>query len=583
MAGINEIDTEMGQQDAATDPQVGGRKAELSSDPIAGNDRAVEGWRSPQAGGGFLDPSLREETADARAADRRAVDRDRRDDDHADTVASREPLKFVGVAGTLGAEAESRADNHGARVPRFDERPDERLGGEIANSRERHAFDAIDEATQPRFAHRPGQEERSLQLFPTGGSGRHAECVRHSVRVEQIGEPPDLGEDCLVAEVNAVKRPDRDHVSSCHGCHGGSARWYHTGRLVGRDRVGAVSGGRYNESAMRNERIAGLELEDDAGLMTLRPRSLDEFIGQPEVKEKLRIYIEAAKRRDEPLDHVLLQGPPGLGKTTLAQIIAIEMGVNVRISSGPAIEKAGDLAAILTNLQSRDVFFIDEIHRLRRNVEEILYPAMEDCKIDIILGEGPSAQSLRIDLPRFTLVGATTRAGLISAPMRDRFEVMFRLGFYGLDELQSIIVRAGRLLGIDVDEDGARELAKRARGTPRIANRLLRRTRDFAEVRGDGRIDLETARLSLEMLQIDQAGLDELDRAVLDVVVRKFGGGPVGLDTLAAALSEEKDTITDIVEPYLLQEGFLQRTPQGRVATERAFAHLGATRNDRLF
>lgn len=334
---------------------------------------------------------------------------------------------------------------------------------------------------------------------------------------------------------------------------------------------------------MRTERIAGVELEDDASLTTLRPSSLDEFIGQEEVKEKLRIYIAAAKGREEPLDHVLLHGPPGLGKTTLAQIIAAEMGVNVRISSGPAIEKAGDLAAILTNLRPHDVFFIDEIHRLRRNVEEILYPAMEEYKIDIILGEGPNAQSLRIDLPPFTLIGATTRAGLISAPMRDRFEVSFRLSFYDPEPLTRIIVRSGKLLGIDVSNEGAAELAGRARGTPRIANRLLRRTRDYAEVKGEGRIDVDIARKSLAMLRIDDVGLDELDRLVLETLVEKFDGGPVGLETLAAALSEEKDTITDVVEPFLLQGGFIQRTPQGRIATERAYAHLGRASGDRLF
>ncbi len=333
---------------------------------------------------------------------------------------------------------------------------------------------------------------------------------------------------------------------------------------------------------MRTERIAGFQLEDETLPSRLRPVSLAEFIGQGEIKEKLLIYIQAAKARDEPLDHVLLHGPPGLGKTTLAQIIAAEMGVNIRISSGPAIEKAGDLAAILTNLRPHDLFFIDEIHRLRRNVEEILYPAMEEYKIDIILGEGPNAQSLRIDLPPFTLVGATTRAGLISAPMRDRFEVSFRLGFYSLDELKEIIIRSGRLLGIEVTEDGARELAKRARGTPRIANRLLRRTRDYAEVKGKGKIDLDVARRSLEMLKIDEVGLDELDRALLDLLIDKFGGGPVGLETIAAALSEEKDTITDVVEPFLLQRGFIQRTPQGRIATERAYAHMGKARPDRL-
>jgi len=334
---------------------------------------------------------------------------------------------------------------------------------------------------------------------------------------------------------------------------------------------------------MRTERIAGVKLEEDENQTNLRPGSLEEFIGQDEVKEKLRIYVAAATARAEPLDHVLLHGPPGLGKTTLAQIIAAEMGVNVRISSGPAIEKAGDLAAILTNLRPHDVFFIDEIHRLRRNVEEILYPAMEEYKIDIILGEGPNAQSLRIDLPPFTLVGATTRAGLISAPMRDRFEVSFRLGFYDLESLTEVVKRSGKLLGIDVTEEGAAELAGRARGTPRIANRLLRRTRDFAEVKGEGKIDLDIARRSLDMLRIDEVGLNELDRAVLETLVETFDGGPVGLETLAAALSEEKDTITDVVEPFLLQNGFIQRTPQGRIATERAYAHLGLARDDRLF
>ncbi len=317
--------------------------------------------------------------------------------------------------------------------------------------------------------------------------------------------------------------------------------------------------------------------------MNLRPGRLDDFIGQEEIKEKLHIYITAAQGREEPLDHVLLHGPPGLGKTTLAQIIASEMGVNIRTSSGPAIEKAGDLASILTNLKPHDVFFIDEIHRLRRNVEEILYPAMEDYKIDIILGEGPNAQSLRIDLPPFTLIGATTRAGLISAPMRDRFEVAFRLEFYKIEELQKIIIRAGGLLGIEVTEDGARELASRSRGTPRIAVRLLRRTRDVAQVRGAKRIDQGIAKRSLELLRIDEVGLDSLDRALLQAIVVKFGGGPVGLDTLAASLSEERDTLTDMVEPYLLQEGFIQRTPQGRIATERAYKHLGKEQVDRLF
>ena len=326
---------------------------------------------------------------------------------------------------------------------------------------------------------------------------------------------------------------------------------------------------------MRIERVSDLSLEEELVFTTLRPGRLDDFVGQEAIKEKLRIYIAATQERNEPLDHVLLHSPPGLGKTSLAHIIAAEMGVNIRVSSGPAIEKAGDLAAILTNLRPCDIFFIDEIHRLRRNVEEILYPAMEDYKIDIILGEGPNAQSLRIDLPPFTLIGATTRAGLISAPLRDRFEVSFRLGFYSPEELCAIIIRAGKILGIEVIPEGARELAKRARGTPRVANRLLRRTRDYAQVKGEGKIDREIAKRSLSMLEIDELGLDRLDRAVLEAIVSKFNGGPVGLETLAAALSEEKDTIADVVEPYLLQEGFIQRTPQGRMATERAYAHLG--------
>jgi Holliday junction DNA helicase RuvB len=333
---------------------------------------------------------------------------------------------------------------------------------------------------------------------------------------------------------------------------------------------------------MPTERTVGLQASEEDSFVNLRPLLLSDFVGQDDIKEKLRIYIAAARGREEPLDHVLLHGPPGLGKTTLAQIIAREMGVNIRTSSGPAIEKAGDLAAILTNLKPHDVFFIDEIHRLRKNVEEILYPAMEDYKIDIIIGEGPSAQSLRIELPPFTLIGATTRAGLISAPLRDRFEVAFRLAFYQIEDLEKIIIRAGRLLGVEVSQDGARELARRSRGTPRMAVRLLRRTRDVAQVNGNGKIDKQAAKKSLELLHIDEVGLDSLDRALLQAILVKFGGGPVGLDTLAASLSEEKDTITDMVEPYLLQEGFIQRTPQGRTATERAYKHLKKKNSDQL-
>ncbi len=337
----------------------------------------------------------------------------------------------------------------------------------------------------------------------------------------------------------------------------------------------------YNLFKVVIERIRDLSLDEERAFINLRPTRLGEFIGQEPIKEKLGIYIAAAQGRNEPLDHVLLHSPPGLGKTTLAHIIAAEMGVNARVSSGPALERAGDLAAILTNLKPRDIFFIDEIHRLRRPVEEVLYPAMEDYKVDIILGEGPNAQSLRIDVPPFTLVGATTRAGLISAPLRNRFEVSFRLNFYCSSDLREIIIRAGKLLGIEVTPSGAQELARRARGTPRIANRLLRRTRDYAQVRKDGKIDLETAKQALDLLEIDARGLDQLDQRVLGAIVFKFNGGPVGLDTLAAALSEEKDTISEVVEPYLLQEGFIKRTTQGRVATELAYSHLPKNK-DRL-
>jgi len=337
----------------------------------------------------------------------------------------------------------------------------------------------------------------------------------------------------------------------------------------------------YNLFKVVIERIRDLSLDEERAFINLRPTRLGEFIGQEPIKEKLGIYIAAAQGRKEPLDHVLLYSPPGLGKTTLAHIIAAEMGVNTRVSSGPALERAGDLAAILTNLKPRDIFFIDEIHRLRRPVEEVLYPAMEDYKVDIILGEGPNAQSLRIDVPPFTLVGATTRAGLISAPLRNRFEVSFRLNFYCSSDLRDIIIRAGKLLGIEVTPRGAQELARRARGTPRIANRLLRRTRDYAQVRKEGKIDLETAKEALDLLEIDARGLDQLDQRVLSAIVFKFNGGPVGLDTLAAALSEEKDTISEVVEPYLLQEGFIKRTTQGRVATELAYSHLPKNK-DRL-
>ena len=316
--------------------------------------------------------------------------------------------------------------------------------------------------------------------------------------------------------------------------------------------------------------------EEDFSLEgNLRPQTLDDYIGQEKTKNTLKVYIEAAKQRHDELDHVLFYGPPGLGKTTLSGIIANEMGVHMKVTSGPAIEKPGEMAAILNNLQEGDILFVDEIHRLNRQVEEVLYPAMEDYAIDIMIGKGASARSIRLDLPKFTLVGATTRAGLLSAPLRDRFGVMHHLEFYTHEELQTIIIRSAQVLGVEIDEKGAAEIAKRSRGTPRLANRLLKRVRDFAQVKYDGRITYDVACFALNLLEVDQYGLDKIDRRILQTMIVNFQGGPVGLETLAAAIGEDSGTLEDVYEPYLLQNGFLNRTPRGRMASALAYEHLG--------
>lgn len=328
---------------------------------------------------------------------------------------------------------------------------------------------------------------------------------------------------------------------------------------------------------MSDKRIIKTEVttEDKAVEKGLRPQNLDDYVGQEAIKEKIKVYIEAAKNRKEPLDHVLFYGPPGLGKTTLALIIALQMGVNIKVTSGPAIEKPGEMAAILNGLQENDILFVDEIHRLNRQVEEVLYPAMEDYSIDIMIGKGQGARSIRLDLPKFTLIGATTRAGLLTAPLRDRFGVIDKLEFYSVDELKEIIIKSADRLDVQIDDEGALELARRSRGTPRLANRLLKRVRDFAQVKYDGVITKEVANDALDKLDVDKSGLDKGDRTILETIIMKFGGGPVGIDSIAAAIGEDSGTLEDVYEPYLIQNGFIQRTKSGRVATDLAYKHLG--------